>query len=140
MSSTSSLNQSTTLLVSMSFSKRGESSRKRKRQSQNRLQKKIAKLEKEKESLKKSNANFRLKIHTIEKKIQVTPLTPRKSVARLLRNNGLSPSTASEDCSLLFPEVLSEEIKGSVQQNRTKKRESVQRVISEKLLRKYKLI
>ena len=35
MSSTSSPNQSTSLIISMSFPKRGESSRKRKRQSQN---------------------------------------------------------------------------------------------------------
>ena len=53
MSSTSSPNQGTSLIVSMSFPKRGESSRKRKRQSQNLLQKKITKLEKEKESLRK---------------------------------------------------------------------------------------
>ena len=86
------------------------------------MQKKIAKLEKEKETLKKSNANLRVKIHRMKRKTQVTPLTPRKSVARLLRNNGLSPSTASKDIqqSLLFLEVLLEEIKGSVHQNRTK--------------------
>ena len=53
MSSTSSPNQGTSLIVSMSFPERGESSRKRKRQSQNLLQKKITKLEKEKESLRK---------------------------------------------------------------------------------------
>ena len=57
-------------------------------------------------------------------------------MARLLQNNGLSPSTTSKDIqqSLLFSEVLSEEIKGSVHRNRTKKRESIRRVISEKLL------
>ena len=106
------------------------------------MQKKIAKLEKEKESLKKSNANFRVKIHRMKKKTEVTPLTSRKSVARLLRNNGLSPSTTSKDIqqSLLFSEVLSEEIKGSVHRKRTKKRESIRRVIGGKLLRKYELI
>ena len=142
MSSTSSPNQSTPLIVSMSFPKRGESPRKRKCQGQNRLQKKTAKLEKEKESPKKSNTNVRVKIHRMKKKTQVTPLTPRNFVARLLRNNGLSPSAASKDIqqSLLFSEVLSEEIKGSVHQNRTKKRESIWRVISGILLRKYKLI
>ena len=76
------------------------------------------------------------------KKPQVTPLTSQKSMARLLRNNGLSPSTTSKyiQQSLLFLEVLSENIKGSVHRNRTKKRESIWRVISGKLLRKYKLI
>ena len=106
------------------------------------MQKKIAKLEKEKESLKKSNANLTVKIHRMKKKTEVTPLNPQKSVARLLRNNGLSPFTASKDIrqSLLFSEVLSEGIKGSVHQNRTKKRGSIRRVISGKSLRKYKLI
>ena len=78
----------------------------------------------------------------MKKKTQVTLLNPRKFVARLLRNNGLSPFTASKDIrqSLLFSEVLSEGIKGSVHQNRTKKHKSIRRVISGKLLRKYKLI
>ena len=58
-----------------------------------------------------------------KKKTQVTSLTPQKSVARLLRSNGLSPYTASKNIqqSLLFSEDLLEEIKGPVHQNRTKK-------------------
>lgn len=52
----------------------------------------------------------------MQRKTQATPLTPQRSVARLLRNNGLSLSTASKDIqqSLLFSEVLSEEIKETV--------------------------
>ena len=46
-------------------------------------------------------------------------------MTRLLRNNDLSPSTASKNLqqSFLFLEALPEEIKGTVRQNRMKKHE-----------------
>ena len=52
-----------TLIVSMSFPNRNEASRKRKRRSSDRLYKTIPKLEKDKVSLKKSNAILRKRVH-----------------------------------------------------------------------------
>ena len=59
----------------------------------------------------------------------------------LLRSNGLSPSKTSKQLkkSLLFSEVVSKEIKSSVLE-RKNKRESIRRILSGKILRKYKLI
>ena len=85
------------LLVAMKFPKRGESSRKRKRRSDDRLYKKIAKLEEEKRSLQKRNATLRKRVQRSRKEKQSTKMnaevTPRKSVSKLLRQSGLSPST-----------------------------------------------
>ena len=70
---TTSTNSSPTLesspfLIAMSFPKRGESSKKRKRRSDDCFYKKIAKLEKEKKALKKSNATLRQRVHRMKKK------------------------------------------------------------------------
>ena len=60
--------ESSPFLVAMSFLKRGESARKRKRRSDDYFYKKIAKLEKEKKALKKSNATLRQRVHQMRKK------------------------------------------------------------------------
>ena len=70
-----------TLIVSMSFPNRNEASRKRKRRSSDRLYKTIPKLEKDKVSLKKSNAILRKRVHQMKKRKQAdhlnTVLTPQ---------------------------------------------------------------
>ena len=64
------------------------------------LYKKIAKAEKDKVSLKKSNATLRKRVHRMKKLNQIDQLnnvlTPRKSVS-YLRQNGHSPSHTSKD-------------------------------------------
>ena len=105
--------ESSPFLVAMSFPKRAESSMKRKRRSDDCFYKKIAKLEKEKKALKKSNATLRQRVHLMKKKKQKDAnqvLTPRKSVSNILRRGGLSPGKATKD----FGEVVSEEIRASV--------------------------
>ena len=68
-------------------------------------------------------------------------LTPRKSVSNILRRGDLSPGKASKDTvkTLLFADVASEEIRASVLE-RKNNRESIRRLLSGKILRKYKLI
>ena len=68
-------------------------------------------------------------------------MTPNKSRSLPLRSNGLSPSKTSKQRkkSLLFSEVVSKEIKASVLE-RKNKMESIRRILSGKILRKYKLI
>ena len=132
-------------LVAMNFPKRGESSRKRKRRSDDCFYKKIRKLQNEKQALQKSNATLRQRVHRMKKKqgcqLSGQEMTPNKSVSLLLRSNGLSPSKTSKQLkkSLLFSEVVSKEIKASVLE-RKNKRESIRRILSGKILRKYKLI
>ena len=67
-------------------------------------------------------------------------MTPNKSVSLLLRSKGLSPSKTSKQLkkSLLFSEFVSKEIKASVLER--KNRKSIRRILSGKILRKYKLI
>ena len=68
-------------------------------------------------------------------------MTPNKSVSLLLRSNGLNPSKTSKQLKklLLFSEAVTKEIKASVLE-RKNKRESIRRILSRKILRKYKLI
>ena len=128
----------------MNFPKPGESSRKRKRRSDNYFCKKIRKLQNEKQALQKSNATLRQRVHRMKKKqgcqLSGQEMTPNKSVSLLLRSNGLSPSKTSRQLqkSLLFSEVVSREIKASVLE-RKNKRESIRRILSGNILRKYKL-
>lgn len=141
-SSTSS--ESSPLLVAMAFPKRGESARKRKRRSDDRFRKKLAKLEHEKEVLKKSNASLRQKVCRMKKskvKDSARNLTPRKLVSNMLKEGGLSPSTTSKDIkkNLLFAHVVSEEIRASTLE-RKNKRASIRRMVSGRILKKYKLI
>lgn len=91
----------------MSFPKRGESAKNRKRRSDDRFRKKIAKLEQEKDVLRKSNASPRQKVCRMKKtkrKNTDQTLTPRKLVSNLLKEGGLSPAkTAAEiEKNLLF--------------------------------------
>ena len=136
--------ESSSFLVAMSFPKRGESSKKRKRRSDGCFYKKIAKLEKEKKTLKKSNATLRQRVHHMKKKKHKDinqVLTPRKSVSNILRRGGLSPGKTSKDIvkTLLFAEVVSEEIRAYVLE-RKNDGESIRGLLSGKILRKYKLI
>ena len=130
----------------MSFPKRGESSKKGKRRSDDCFYKKIAKLEKEKKALKKSNATLRQRVHRMKKKKQKDTnqvLTQRKSVSNILRRGGLSPGKASNYIvkTLLFAEVVSEEIRASVleRKNNGGSIRRLLRLLSGKILRKYKL-
>ena len=128
----------------MSFPKRGESSKKRKRRNNDCFYKKIAKLEKEKKALKKSSATLRQREHRMKKKKQKDTnqvFTPRKSVSNIFRRGGLSPGKASRVIvkTLLFAEVVSEEIRASVLE-RKNNRESIRRLLCGKILGKYKLI
>ena len=90
----------------MDFTKKGDSSRKRKRSRQNRTQWKIAKLEKENDSLTKRNCALRVRVHRMKNQNKTSKggETPRKSVDNLLRKNGLTPRKVSNEIkkSLLF--------------------------------------
>ena len=138
-----SANDVSPLVVSMTFPKRGESSRKRKRSRENCLKRKLEKLRKEKATLEKKNGTLRVRIHRLHKqsKLEKAVETPRKSVNRLLRSNGLTPRKASDDIkkSLLFSQVLSTEIKESTREKKNS-RLSIRRLISGKILQKYKLL
>ena len=81
------------LVVAMDFTKKGDSSRKRKRSRQNRTQWKIAKLQKENDSLTKRNCTLIVRVHRMKNQNKTSKgvETPRKSVDNLLRKNGLTP-------------------------------------------------
>ena len=131
-------------LVAINFPKRGESSRKRKRRSDDCFNKKIRKLQNEKQALQKSIATLRQRVHRMKKKqgcqLSGQEMTPNKSVSLLLRSKGLSPSKISKQLkkSLLFSEFVSKEIKASVLER--KNRKSIRRILSGKILRKYKRV
>ena len=127
----------------MDFTKKGDSSRKRKRSRQTRTQWKIAKLEKENDSLIKRNCALRVRVYRMknQKKTSKGVETPRKSVDNLLRKNGLTPRKVSNEIkkSLLLSEALSEEIKECTTEKKNA-RQSIRRLLSGKILRKYKLL
>ena len=127
----------------MDFTKKGDSSRKRKRSRQNRIQAKIRKLGKEKEYLLRKNCALRVRVHRLKNssKVSTSEETPRKSVNKLLRRSGLTPKKVSDEIkkSLLFAEALSGEIRDSTAEKKNA-RKSIRRLISGKIIRKYKLI
>ena len=143
-STASPMSDSLPFLIAMSFLKRGESSRKRKQRNDDRFYEKIAKLENEKKALKKSNVTLRQRVHRMKKKKQKDNsqvLTPQRSVSNMLKSEGLSPDKTSRDRkkSLLFAKVVSEEIQASVHERKNKKAD-IQRLVSGKILKKYKLM
>ena len=83
------------------------------------------------------------KKNTILKKQVKTTLNtiPRKSVHNLLKRSGLNPSKASKELqqSLLFADVLSNEIKQTVLERKSTI-ESIRRVASGDILRRCRLI
>ena len=131
------------LVVAIDFTKKGDSSRKRKRSRQNRTQWKIAKLGKENDSLTKRNCALRVRVHRMKSQNKTSKgvETPRKSVNNLLRKNGLTPRKLSNEIKnfLLFSEALSEEIKECTTEKKNA-RQSIRRFLSGKILRKYKLL
>ena len=76
-----------------------------------------------------------------KRKSKTAKQTPRKSVNQLLRKNGLTPRKATDDVkkSLLFSEAISKEILQSTKEKKNQ-RKSIRRLISGKILRKYKLL
>ena len=128
-------------MVAMEFPKKGEYSRRKCKHGNDRFYKKIAKLEKEKRNLTRANARLRKRKERAKKaSTPVTTITPRSKVCSLMKQNGISPSKAPTiKKKLLYADAISSEIRKSIQE-RKNKRESIRRVISGQILRKYKLI
>ena len=127
------------ILVSVPFPKRGETSRKRKQRSDDRLYKKIRKLENEKRKLQRKCESLRKKIFRSSKKKENSSTLNRKT-NKLMRRVGINPRDAPEiQKQLLFAETLSSEIRKAGNEKKNSK-QSIRSVISGKILRKYKLI
>ena len=128
-------------MVAMEFPKKVEYSRRKCKHGNDRFYKKIVKLEKEKRNLIRANARLRKRKERAKKaSTPVTTITPRSKVCSLMKQNGISPSKAPTiKKKLLYADAISSEIRKSIQE-RKNKIESIRRVISGQILRKYKLI
>ena len=126
----------TPMLVSLPFPKRGEASRKRR--SDDRLYKKIAKLEREKNNLKR-------KCNTLRKRATRnsstnSPLTPKRKTIKMMKAAGINPGNAPEiQKQLLFAETISKEIQEAVSEKKNKK-QSIRTLVSGNILKKYRLL